>query len=133
MDETVAVTLEDACTDYGSDVDVRSLPTLSDYGSELDPDDVDEDSLLGDLLVRIAATAPKDVVRPSIDCADPLESRDEGFVVPSTERPALQRGLQSSPARRKGESVEIEYDLPSRRAFSGMRQSLSLAFDGLAN
>jgi exonuclease V len=106
-------------SDYGSEIDTHSIVALSDYGSDIDVDDVDEDTLVGSVLEQIAARAPKTAVYPSIETQDTLARRDEAAVLHTPERPAL-RWAHSSPARRRRALVELEYDVRSRRAFSGM-------------
>lgn len=102
-------------SEYGSDF---SLATLSDYGSDIDLDDIEEDAHLSDLLVKIVAPASKDIVYPSIQ-----DSVQHAHVLPHPRRqPVVQfeeRAIQSSPLVATRASLEIEYDAPSRRAFSG--------------
>jgi exonuclease V len=106
-------------SDYGSEIDTHSNVALSDYGSDIDVDDVDEATLVGSVLEQIAATAPKTAVYPSIEAQDTLADNDEAGALHTPERPSL-RWAHSSPARRRRGLVELEYDVRSRRAFSGM-------------
>ena len=107
MDKASAVTI--ANSEFGSDF---SLTALSDYGSDIDLDDLQEDTALGNILVKLAASAPNHIAYPTI----------EG----GTQNVALvhweERAIQSSPAVACGLSMELEYDAPSRQAFSGMNQ-----------
>ncbi|KAF2639990.1 hypothetical protein P280DRAFT_375324, partial [Massarina eburnea CBS 473.64] len=81
------------------DIDTRSLKAPSDYGSEIDPGDIDEDTLAE--------------IYPSVEIQGVLEGRNES-------RPPLLRWANSSPLRPRS-AVEFEYDSLSRRAFSGRR------------
>ena len=114
-DDTIAAIAQVASSEYGSDF---SLPALSDYGSDVDLDDIQQDTALGDLLVKIAASAPKTVVYPSIEHsnhdADSTSGPRRRLVVQFEER-----AFRSSPLVARSTSLEIEHDGPSRRAFSG--------------
>lgn len=123
---------------YGSEVetDVDSIPSMSDYGSEFDATEIDEDTLLANALDSITQSVPqtatKSFVLPSIEFEEgELEDEDHDDVVvvhkPSLLRVAKQdrrgaakvevvRDIQSSPVR---ERLEVEYDERSRRAWSG--------------
>jgi exonuclease V len=121
---------------YGSDIDVDSV---SDYGSEFDATEIDEDALLADVLDSIAKKTPqnneKQSILPSIEFEEG-EAEDGDHDSPGQHRPATLRvarsdirstgvvqashDVQRSPARRRGPTtVEVEYDEPSRRTWSG--------------
>ncbi|KAF1949325.1 hypothetical protein CC80DRAFT_429444 [Byssothecium circinans] len=117
MADAPAAVGKEAHSDYGSEVDLVSLRTASDYGSDIDPDDLDETTLVGDLLAHLAATAPKTAIYPSVEIQGALEGRDEGGTVQSPPHQALLRCARSSPLR-SSTAVEFEYDSLSRRAFS---------------
>jgi exonuclease V len=125
-------------SEYGSHVDIGAATALSDYGSDFGVDDIDEDTILSDVLETIqdARPAAKDSVLPSIEFEEG-EREDEdhdvdGFV--HIHRPTLlrvskgkdrsigtvdaRRDIQSSPLR-EHEALEVEYDERSRRAWSG--------------
>lgn len=126
---------------YGSEVeiDVDSITFMSDYGSEFDATEIDEDTLLASTLDSITQTIPKstekDAVVPSIEFEEGEaedEDHDDLVVVhkPSLLRVAkrdrrnapdvdARRDVQSSPV---GETLEVEYDKRSRRAWSGAFQ-----------
>jgi exonuclease V len=110
----------DAHSDYGSDIQVRT-PTASEYGSEFD---AEEETLIGDLLTQISTTAPteKTVIYRSgaQDDASPptvlLHSSPPSAVV----HLATDATVELSPRRaQRSPSVEVEYDSPSREAWSG--------------
>jgi exonuclease V len=117
-DNALSAIVHDAHSNYGSEIDTRSVLALSDYGSDLEVEDIDETTLVGNLLQHIAARAPKTVVPPRTEVPGSLAGEDEAVVVRTPERPAL-RCAYSSPAWRKKASVEVEYGVQSRRAFSG--------------
>ncbi|KAJ4303317.1 hypothetical protein N0V90_002210 [Kalmusia sp. IMI 367209] len=120
-DKIVTAIVKEAHSDYGSDVELQSLPAPSDYGSEIDLNDVDEDTLLGDILVKLAASAPKEILYPSVE----TDGQDEGVVARQKRRPGVhweERAVQSSPVAARSASMEIENDVPSRRAFSVPRE-----------
>lgn len=107
-------------SEYGSGV---SLTALSDYGSDIEWDDVQENTALGDLLVKLAATAPNEIAYPSIES-------DVHNVEPDLQpkyRPLAvhwdERDIQSSPVVARALSMEHEYEAASRRAFSGMTRN----------
>jgi exonuclease V len=124
---------------YGSDIDVDSV---SDYGSEFDATEIDEDALLADVLDSIAKKTPqnseKQSILPSIEFEEG-EAEDGDHDSPGQPRPATLRvaksdirstgivqapnDIQRSPARRRGPATfEVEYDEPSRRTWSGKRK-----------
>jgi exonuclease V len=121
--------------DYISDIEIESVATLSDYGSDIDID-IDDDILLAGALDTIRAAPPVDkgAVLPSIEFEQgELEDEEQdvdGFVQihkPSVLRVAqgpksvvldTQRDTQSSPVRERS-TLEVEYDEISRRAWSG--------------
>ncbi|KAF1916270.1 exonuclease V a 5' deoxyribonuclease-domain-containing protein [Ampelomyces quisqualis] len=129
--------LTNAVSDYGSDVDIGSVAALSDYGSDTGLDDIDEDSLLADVLetIQVARSTERDGVLPSVEFQEgELEDEDQhvGGVVqihkPSLLRVARgkakaleqadsRRDMQSSPLR-DCQALEVEYDERSRRAWS---------------
>jgi exonuclease V len=125
-------------SEYGSDVNIGAATALSDYGSDFGFDDIDEDTILSDVLetIKVAKPAAKGRVLPSIEFEEG-EREDEdhdvdGFV--QIHRPTLlrvskgkdrsigtldaRRNIQSSPLR-EYEALEVEYDERSRRAWSG--------------
>lgn len=127
-------------TEYGSDVELRSVAALSDYGSDIGFEDIDEDTVLADALDTIKDARPgeKGAVLPSIEFEEGEREDEEqdvdGFV--HIHRPTLlrvargkrkssqsadtRREVQSSPLR---EALEVEYDERSRRAWSGTSTS----------
>lgn len=117
-DGQISTIVQEVHSDYGSDVDIGSLQALSDYGSEIDPNEINDDTLFEDLLAKIAANAPKTVIYPSIEDQQALEGDNEGLAIATPDRPTL-RWARSSPLHAKSASMEVEYDVPSRRAFSG--------------
>jgi hypothetical protein len=70
----------------------------SDYGSDIDPEDIE----VGHVLAQIAATAPKTVPYTSVETQGVLQGRDAADI-----------------CRHRSTSVEFEYDTASRRVFSG--------------
>ncbi|KAJ4340027.1 hypothetical protein N0V95_007609 [Ascochyta clinopodiicola] len=124
---------------YGSevDVDILSIASMSDYGSEFDATEINEDTLLASTLDAITQHRPsatgKGAVLPSIEfeqgeVEDQDEDHDDLVVVhkPSLLRVAkkdrrgvgltnTRRDVQSSPMR---DTLEVEYDERSRRAWS---------------
>jgi exonuclease V len=123
---------------YGSevDLDVNSGASMSDYGSEFDATEINEDTLLASTLDSIARNLPtsteKSSVLPSIEFEEG-ETEEEGqddlivvhnsFLLRVAERDRrsagnieTRRNIQSSPMR---ETLEVKYDERSRRAWSG--------------
>jgi hypothetical protein len=96
---------------------------VSDYGSDIGLEDFDEDTILADALCTIQAARPpaaeRGTVLPSIEFEEGEREDEEQHV---DGRPTLLRvakdghGIQSSPLR---ETLEVEYDARSRRAWSG--------------
>lgn len=133
-----SVPVTHASSYYGSEVeiDVDSVPSMSDYGSEFDATEIDQDTLLASTLdsltQSIPKTAEKSSVLPSIEFEEgEVEDEDHDDLVvvhkPSLLRVAkrdrrsaakveVPRDIQSSPVR---ETLEVEYDERSRRAWSG--------------
>lgn len=123
---------------YGSEVeiDVESIAAMSDYGSEFDATEIDEDTLLASTLdsftQRIPQPTEKSSVLPSIEFEEgELEDEDHNDIAvmhkPSLLRVAkkdqrsaakveVRNHTQSSPVR---ETLEVEYDERSRRTWSG--------------
>lgn len=123
---------------YGSEVEINvdSIGSMSDYGSEFDATEIDEDTVLASTLDSITQSIPrstgKSSVLPSIEFEEGEiedEDRDDVVIVhkPSLLRVAkrdrrsaakieARRDIQSSPVR---EMLEVEYDGRSRRAWSG--------------
>lgn len=114
-----ALTSLDAKDDYGSDIDVHT-PAASEYGSEFD---AEEETLIGALLTRISTTAPivKDVVCRSIeddllpavlicDASASADVRLQKHFPVDTRSARVERSA----------SVEVEYDGPSKKPWSGM-------------
>ena len=122
---------------YGSEVeiDAESPASVSDYGSEFDATELNEDTLLATALDSLTESLPgvvkKTSVLPSVEFQEGEaedEDEDEKDVVihkPSRLRMSkrhrrgaepLRRDLQSSPVQ---ETLEVEYDERSRRAWSG--------------
>jgi exonuclease V len=115
--------LTTAGSEYGIDA-------LSDYGSDIGPDDFDDDTILADALdtINSARPAEKNAVLPSIEFEegereDEEEEQDvDGFV--RVHRPTV---LHVARGKRKsvdamdapGAPLEVEYDERSRRAWSG--------------
>ncbi|KAF3033549.1 hypothetical protein E8E12_001448 [Didymella heteroderae] len=122
---------------YGSEVeiDVDSMPSMSDYGSEFDATEIDEDTLLASTLDSLTRSVPKATEKssalPSIEFEEgEVEDEDHDDVVivhkpsllrvakkdwRSTAKLKVSRDIQSSPVR---ETLEVEYDERSRRAWS---------------
>lgn len=116
---------------------------MSDYGSEFDATEIDEDTLLASTLEsftqKLPRSAEKISILPSIEFEEGEvedEDRDDFVVV---HKPSLLRvsnrqrrsvqntdsshHIQSSPVR---ETLEVEYDERSRRAWSGALLGLHL-------
>ncbi|KAI1556934.1 hypothetical protein PtrSN002B_001755 [Pyrenophora tritici-repentis] len=129
--------LTQRASEYGSDIEINSIATPSDYGSDIDIDiDIDDDTILADAFETINQGAPaeKPAVLPSVEFEEgELEDEEQdvdGFV--QIHRPALlrvakgtsrvdahvQRETQSLPMRQRT-TLEVEYDEISRRAWSG--------------
>jgi exonuclease V len=137
-------------SEYGSDVEIRSVAALSDYGSDIGLDDIDEDAILADVLDVIKDTRPveKGCVLPSIEFEEGEHEDEEqdvdGFVQihrPTRLRVAkekrdnikpvdTQRAIQSSPLR-EDEVLEVEYDERSRRTWSGTLSILFRSITGM--
>jgi exonuclease V len=130
----MAAQLAGTASDYGSELEVGSTATLSDYGSDIGLDDIDEDTILADALDVIRDTRPADKGRvlPSIEFEEgEREDEDQdvdGFVqihaptllrVAKDHRGTVERAAQSSPLR-ECEALEVEYDERSRRTWSGV-------------
>ncbi|CBY01958.1 hypothetical protein LEMA_P007450.1 [Plenodomus lingam JN3] len=116
-------------------VDTQSVASMSDYGSDIGFDDLDEDSLLADVLSTLKESRPteKSAALPSIEFEEgELEDEEQdadGFV--QVHRPTVLRvakgkanvrfdvplDIRSSPVRER-EALEVEYDPRSRRAWS---------------
>jgi len=127
-------------SEYGSDVDLHAVAALSDYGSDIGFEDIDEDTILADALNTIEEARPsgRGAVLPSIEFEEGEQEDEEhdvaGFVPihgPTLLRLAKRtggahpsRGIQSSPVR---QTLEVEYHEPSRRAFSGTWTAGSIA------
>lgn len=118
-----------ATSEYGSDVDLRSVAALSDYGSDTGFDDIDEGTILADALFTIEQARPsgKGAVLPSIEFEEGEREDEEQDVagVVQIHGPTLLRlakgkqpgrDVQSSPGR---QTLEVEYESRMRRAFSG--------------
>lgn len=120
MDHHVAAAIAQAASsEYGSDV---SLTALSDYGSDIDFDDIQEDTALGSLPVKVTAYASIEIARPTTEG----DAQDVGVATHPWRQPVVhweERIIQRSPVVASGKSMEFEYDVPSRRAFSGTSQS----------
>lgn len=134
---TVPVTHASSC--YGSEVeiDADSIASVSDYGSEIDVTELDEDTLLASTFDTLTQKLPrsfeKTSVLPSIEFEEgEAEDEDQEDVV-ATHKPSLlrvarghqrsaaflevHRDSRSSPVQ---ETLEVEYDEQSRRAWSGV-------------
>lgn len=134
-----SVPVTHASSYHGSEVeiDVNSIASMSDYGSEFDATEIDEDTLLASTLDSLTQQIPrsteKSSVLPSIEFEEgEIEDEDQDDLVvvhkPSLLRVAKRdrrsatsanttsRYIQSSPVR---ETLEVEYDERSRRAWSG--------------
>ncbi|USP79984.1 defects in morphology 1 [Curvularia clavata] len=129
--EAPAVQLTNQAGECGSDVDIEPFATLSDYGSDIDIDDI----LLANALDTTAGAVPlvNRAVLPSIEFeqgeVEDEEPDVDGFVqihrpsvlrVAQSQRSILadtQADVQSSPVRERS-TFEVEYDEMSRRAWS---------------
>jgi exonuclease V len=120
-------------SENGADGEIRSVTALSDYGSDISLEDIDEDTILTDVLDVIKEDRPaeKSRVLPSIEFEEgEREDEDQdvdGFVRihrptvlrvgkakrTNNESTNLQRNVQSSSL------LEVEYDEKSRRSWSG--------------
>ena len=121
---------------YGSvvEIDVNSTASMSDYGSDFDATEINEDMLLVGTLDSITKKLPHSTARSSILSSIEFEEgkiedeEQDGLVLrkPSVLRVAKRdwrnggdiekrAGTQSSPVR---EALEVEYDERSRRAWS---------------
>jgi exonuclease V len=139
-----SVSVTHASSYYGSEVeiDAESPASVSDYGSEFDATELNEDTLLATALDSLTESLPgvvkKASVLPSVEFEEGEaedEDEDEKDVVihkPSrlrmSKRPwrgaeplRARRDLQSSPVQ---ETLEVEYDERSRRAWSGASNPL---------
>lgn len=123
---------------YGSkvEIDVNSIHAMSDYGSEFDATEINEDALLAStldsMIQHIPRTAQKSSVLPSIEFEEgEVEDEDHDDLVVvhkptllrmakrdrrGTAKVEVARDVRSSPVR---ETLEVEYDERSRRAWSG--------------
>ncbi|RMZ73002.1 defects in morphology 1 [Pyrenophora seminiperda CCB06] len=122
-------------SEYGSDIHVNSIATLSDYGSDID---IDDDTILADFgTTKQGVPTERSLVLPSVEFEqgeikdeDEYEEQDlDGFV--QIHKPVLlrvakgttgvdtnaQRNTQSSPIRQPT-ALEVEYDERSRRLWS---------------
>jgi exonuclease V len=125
-------------SEYGSDVEIRSVTALSDYGSDIGLDDIDEDTIFADVLgvIKYARPAEKGRVLPSVEFEEG-EREDEDQDVDGLvqiHRPTLlrvakdkqsniepvdsKRVVKSSPLRER-KALEVEYDERSRQMWSG--------------
>jgi exonuclease V len=123
-------------SEYGSDIDITSVAALSDYGSDIGLEDIDEDVILANVLGTLKHVKPVegDCVLPSLEFEEG-EGEDENGVehhqhgdsdgCVQMHRPSLLRmakgretTIRTSPLR-EHEALEIEYDERSRRAWSG--------------
>jgi exonuclease V len=133
-------------SNYGSDVDIDSVASLSDYGSEFDAAEIDEDTLLAGILDSITQSTPhnseKQSILPSIEFEEgEIEDKDQDG--PAGHRPAVLRVAKgsveigragavqapnsfqdSSTGERGPATLEVEYDEPSRRTWSGTSNPL---------
>lgn len=132
--------LTSTASEYGSDIDI-AVTALSDYGSDIGLEDLDEDTLLAGAFESIVAARPAERGRvlPSIEFEEGEREDEEedvdGFVqVRQLARLRIARhgngdaragaqhaaqDVQSSPLREPA-ALEVEYDERSRRAWSGM-------------
>jgi exonuclease V len=129
-------------SEYGSNVETPAATALSDYGSDTGFEDIDEDTILADVLQTIQSVKPakKSRILPSIEFEEG-EREDEDHVVDSfvqIHQPALlrvaksktegadpvdtQRDFQNFPIRQQ-EALEVKYDERSRRVWSGTSTS----------
>ncbi|KAF2027253.1 hypothetical protein EK21DRAFT_102686 [Setomelanomma holmii] len=123
-------------SEYGSEVDMRSVATVSDYGSDIGFEDIDEDTILAGVLDTIteARSTARGIVLPSIEFeeGEPEDEEQDVDGLVQFHRPAvmrvakgkrepnpadMQRDYESSPLRAR-ETLEVEYDERSRRAWS---------------
>lgn len=133
-----SVPLTHASSFYGSedDIDIQSVVAVSDYGSEFDVTEINEDTLLASTLDSITQNLPKatekNSVLPSIEFEEgEAEDADQDDFLVAHQPPLLRLAkkvrrsnadrepstdVQSSPLRG---TVEVEYDEGSRRAWSG--------------
>lgn len=118
----MATTKTTQLSDYGSDVDLHTAPT-SEYGSDFD---VEEETLIGDLLSHLAATAPtgRTIVYENVERGGEGENDQEPEVlVHQLSPPAIIRVQKGAKVELAGHlqrsaSDEVEYDGPSSRAWS---------------
>ncbi|KAF1979474.1 hypothetical protein BU23DRAFT_548706 [Bimuria novae-zelandiae CBS 107.79] len=106
-------------SEYGSDF---SVPPLSDYGSDIDLDGIEEDAQLGNLIGSLAASAHRDVAYPSIENS----AQDEDSTPRIRRRVAVEfeeRAIQSSPLEARTASAEVDCSDLSRRAYSVPREA----------
>lgn len=116
-------------SEYASEVALHSKSDVSDYGSDFDLDDIDDnDTTLADVLdaIKDARPADKHTVLPSIEFEEG-EFEDEEYVDHDvqTHRHKLRvakgprEGVIRSSPLQGGQVLEVEYDERSRRAWSG--------------
>jgi exonuclease V len=126
--------------DYGSDVDLASVTALSDYGSEIGLDEIDEELILAGVrgTIKRAKEVDGGCVLPSIEFEegereDEHEDQHHGdsgcvqihrpsLLRVAKDKDASARPIASSPPR-EHEALEVEYDERSRRAWSGTLES----------
>lgn len=148
-DGKMAVQVTHASSYYGSEdkTEVDATASMSDYGSEFDATEVNEDTLLASTLDSITQRLPgpteKSSVLPSIEFEEgELEDQEQDALV-AVHKPSLlrvartgaakrgrhstgdieaRRDAQSSPVR---QTMEVEYDERSRRVWSGALITLS--------
>lgn len=127
---------------YGSEVEIddNSVASMSDYGSEFDATEINEDTLLASTLDSITQNIPRSAERssvfPSIEFEQGEFEDEDQYDLVTAHKPSLlrvarrdrrsarsaekSRDAESLPAR---ETLEVEYDERSRRAWSGALSS----------
>jgi hypothetical protein len=126
----------ETASEYDTDAEIRSVTALSDYGSDIGLEDIDEVTILANVLNAIKEVKPADRSRilPSIEFeeGEREDQNEDGFVhihQPTVLRVAqgkrrttkqvdTLRYIQSSPPREPG-ALEVVHDQISRQSWSG--------------
>lgn len=134
---SVSLMQKSSCYGSETDVDVEAPASVSDYGSEFDASEIDEDLLLASTLDSFTRKASRSVekisVLPSIEFVQGEAEDEYQDDLVTLHRPSLlrvakraRRSIQDTNTRRETESsptretLEVEYDEGSRRVWSGM-------------
>jgi exonuclease V len=125
-------------SEYDTDAEIRSVTALSDYGSDIGLEDIDEVTILANVLNAIKEVKPAERSRilPSIEFEEgereDEDQNEDGFVHihrptvlrvaqgkrRTTKQVDALRYIQFSPPRESG-ALEVEYDQISRQSWNG--------------